>query len=115
MPSPRAGIGQASRGMPGWFVMSVEDLAQPRLAAPMPVGVGARGRMVVGVDEIGAARTRVDDNGLTRVLCCGSFEQLVQFAAVEPDAAAVGAVVDLDALSIRHDKGLAGTVRALHG
>jgi len=56
--------------------------------------------VVVGVDEIGPAQASVGDGRTRRTLRCGSFEQLVELAAVEPDAAALGAIVDLDALPV---------------
>ena len=56
--------------------------------------------MVVGVDEIGATRASGGDTRARRVLCGGSFKQFVELAAIEPDAAALGAVVNLDALSV---------------
>src|SRR5687768_11391849 len=39
----------------------------------------------------------------------GALDDLVEFAAVEPDASALGAVVDLDALSVGHDQGEVAT------
>lgn len=66
----------------------------------MPVGVGAGGAMMVGVDEVGTTRANVGDSRARRVLRCGSFKQLVELAAVEPDAATRWTVVDLDALSV---------------
>jgi len=56
--------------------------------------------MVIGVDEIGVTRASVGDSQATWLLSCGSFEQLVELAAVEPDAATRWTVVDLDALSV---------------
>ena len=43
-----------------------------------------------------------------------AFDDLVEFASVEPDAATVGAVVDLDAGSVGHDESSGGTGRAFH-
>ena len=71
--------------------------------------------MVVGVDEVGTTQASVGNSRARRLLRCGSFEQLVELAAVEPDAAALGAVVDLDALPVGHDQRLVGAVRALQG
>ena len=56
--------------------------------------------MVVGVHEIGAMRASVRDGRATRLLRRGPLQQLVEFPAVEPDAAARWTVVDLDALSV---------------
>jgi hypothetical protein len=56
--------------------------------------------MMVGVDEVGTTRANVGDSRARRVLRCGSFKQLVELAAVEPDAATRWTVVDLDALSV---------------
>jgi len=56
--------------------------------------------MVVGVDEVGTTRASIVDSRARRFPRCGSFEQLVEFPAVEPDAAACRTVVDLHTLSV---------------
>jgi hypothetical protein len=43
------------------------------------------------------------------------LEQLVQFAAIAPDASALRAVVDFDPLAIGHQQGCVRTSRAFHG
>src|SRR6056297_1985014 len=43
-----------------------------------------------------------------------ALDDLVKLATVEPDAPAFGAIVDLDALTVGHDK-FASVDRALHG
>jgi hypothetical protein len=35
---------------------------------------------------------------------CGTFDDLVKFAPVQPDAATLGAIVNFDALPFGHDK-----------
>lgn len=40
----------------------------------------------------------------TRLVCGTPLDDLVEFTPIEPDPAAAGAIVDLDALAIRHDE-----------
>jgi hypothetical protein len=53
---------------------------------------------------------RLRRNGLWRSLRCrhlgshAAFDDLVQLATIKPNAAALRAIVDLDALAVTHDK-----------
>jgi hypothetical protein len=44
-----------------------------------------------------------------------AVQQFVQLAPVKPNASASGAVIDLHALALCHDKGRIGARRAFHG
>jgi hypothetical protein len=45
----------------------------------------------------------------------GSGNDLVEFASIEPDTAAFGAVIDLHPLTFGHDKVYCVAYRAFHG
>src|SRR5690606_10567415 len=50
-----------------------------------------------------------------RQLVGGTFDDLVQLAAIEPHTAALGAVIDFDSLPFGHDQVLGFTNGTLHG
>jgi len=52
--------------------------------------------------------------GWARVITATPFQDLVEFAAIEPYAPALGAVVDLDALAFGHHEGCVTASRASH-
>lgn len=83
---------------------SVEQFAQEALAAtlmaPLVAVLPAMIAMATIVEHPGAtaARRRRD------VAAGAALDDLVEFAAIEPDASALRAVINLDALSVAHDQ-----------
>jgi hypothetical protein len=96
MPPPPAGGGGTTL---------VEQLLEEALSAlvagimiiPMPTAVP---RLVAAPLLRGDSRVRRGRSGGRR--WCAPFDDLVEFAAVEPDAPALRAIVDLDALPLGH-------------
>jgi hypothetical protein len=58
----------------------------------------------VGWWRTGLMLGRDERCGLLWRMRCRSLDDLVQFAAIQPDAAAFGAVIDLDPLALGHDQ-----------
>jgi len=56
----------------------------------------------------------IPTSGITSVNGFGLVEQLVQFTSVQPNASAVGAIVDFNALFVSHDKKDVYAVRTFH-
>src|ERR1044072_2111610 len=80
-------------------VAKFEHLREERLA-PALLAAERNPVVVIVVVVAGAARdgSRARGGGV-------AFDELVEFTAVEPDAAALRAVVDLDALAVGHGQG----------
>jgi hypothetical protein len=94
---------------------SVKNLVQPRLLAFPVVTLPPP---VVRVFKVGLAvipcrwrRHRGDRYGYSG----RPIQQLVEFTPVKPDAAASGAVVNFDTLSIRHHQSCIRAARTFHG
>jgi hypothetical protein len=79
--------------------LKIEQILEERATLTLPAVVLASGRAIIVISiALVSARRRI---ALTPVRClCRPLENLVQLAAIQPDAAALGAVVDLDALSL---------------
>src|SRR5690606_15930586 len=95
----------------------VEDFLEPRLA--LPAGLAAVGQPA-GRPGTGAARRMERLGGARPAAAVGkglrhaALDDLVELAAVEPDAAALRAIVDLDPLAVAHRQRHAAD-RAGHG
>lgn len=92
-------------------LLSVEQIAkEPAAAAAMPAIIAIITTTVatlVMVATAGGIAARLDDllqRGRTRLIGSAPFDDLVEFATIEPDTPASRAIVDLDALAIRHDE-----------
>ena len=104
----------------------IENLLQPRLL-PLVMAVAVvvmAARIVAGivaalgrVGGLGGGRGLGRDGGLGRLrrqVAGGALQNLVELAPVEPDAAALRAIVDLDALALAHHQ-RDGAMGAGHG
>src|SRR5918992_1114682 len=85
----------------------VEELAQQVLGLALGGGMAALGRSVALIAAI-AFRAR---RPLGVVV--GALDDLVELTAIKPHAAALGAVIDLDTLPLRHAE-LRSIVRTVH-
>jgi hypothetical protein len=94
--------------------LSIKNLAQPRFVLAFAIvtvtvvgidKIGLPGRVRLGVDRLRGCRL-----GLTHA----AFNQFVEFATVQPNPTALGAVVDFHPLAVCHDQGNVAAMGAFH-
>jgi hypothetical protein len=93
---------------------SIKQFSEPLLSAVVAV-VSAVIMIVRGMPmsrRIACCRSRAD--GHFPAAAQGTFDDLVKFTTVQPDAAAFGALVNLHTLAFGHDEVGVGTYRAYH-
>ncbi len=76
----------------------------PRVIARIVAGPRIIMLLRVGWWRTGLMLGRDERCGLLWRMRCRSLDDLVQFAAIQPDTAAFGAVIDLDPLALGHDQ-----------
>jgi len=81
-------------------LVEVEQVAQKALPLLIRISLALVG-ITVRVFVLPVVRIRLLARRLSR---SGAFNDLVQFPFIQPDPAALGAIIDLDTLSFRHNK-----------
>src|SRR5688572_15298993 len=118
LPRRRPGGQRFPGGVVNAVSAEVENIVEERLAALLlrPVAIAGVITLIlvppVVMPRLGSALSIVRLLGLA--LRRGPLENLVELAPVEPHAAALGAIVDLDAVALGHDQ-VCSVDRTFHG